>query len=75
MVATDNLNRLKEILSQAEPLKDPDNSHLPSGKALTKLAKQRQRGKRTIGGVESHPGHNHQLEANPDEVVDLTQEE
>jgi hypothetical protein len=38
MVATNNLNRLKEILSQAEPLKDPDNSHLPSGKALTKPA-------------------------------------
>jgi hypothetical protein len=75
MAATDNLNRLKEILSTAEPLKDPDNSHLPSSKALIKPAKQRQRGKRSIGGQEGHQGHTHQLEEKPDEIVDLTQAE
>jgi transposase len=69
------LNRLKDILSTAAPVKDSSNSHLPSGRDINKASKPREKGKHPLGGQDGHEGSTHQLEIDPDQTLDLTPKE
>jgi transposase len=61
---------IKHVLQDSEPLKTPDNSDQPSGKAIGP-GKPKKNGRKKSHGGQKHKGANHRREPNPEVVVVL----
>ena len=61
---------LLHVFQDSEPLKTPDNSDLPSGKAIGPGTPKKKGRKKSHGG-QKHKGANHRREPNPEVVVVL----
>ena len=62
---------IRHALLDSEPLKTPDNSDQPSGKAIGPAKPKKKGRKKRHGGQDDHKGANHGREPNPDVVVVL----
>jgi transposase len=66
------VNSLLDTFKNLEPVKDSENSGLPTGKQIHPNKKPTQRRKLERGGQKGHQGTTHEKDPNPDVKVELT---
>jgi transposase len=67
-VFSETLSFILNVFTDADSVKDSENSDTPTGKVIKKPARIREKGKHKIGGQEGHEGTTHTLDPNPTKV-------